>query len=1091
MNYKEFASLVPKETVEFVNNAISLAVYQSVDESDFINDFLRYSILLNAGEVSNSTINAAKKKKCNYEHLFEIIKKNLLLYTDECKYLTLYPVDVLSHIKDVNSSYYHSILNLYGVDSDSLIRNARERDKKALLHNNGELDSEIVSKLQPDVYILFKTASKIRNCLLRRDSGFKYGNTGVEAYSLILALYYLDSPVAKDIVAYFNSKGLSLNAFDKSTSLDMRKTTILSLPDDINVIKMYYMEYDRKLGENYDFADVISLAFDNAFTRSGVIDTFLSNYGLNSNDFGDLKNKLLASKEEREYAEQKKQTTEFYSKFDRQTIDFIKLVFKIYTIIMNNLSNCNNEVIKGSDDADTLSILIASYYYNGEVSNYFIDHGIKLENILEFLKLKIDDESLNKTEVDELKLIGIFKRFINDGVNKNASKIDYNAIIANLCNRDFNKSFILEEIFANFNAETLASDFSSNLKEHFNNKEKQRINYVRNALFKDLDYDVIQILERASVYYQGLKYLSKKSNINSINGMKDEDFVSLSILYASGYFENIELTSYLESINLRHNNLVSVFNNYRINDLSSDIDVINDKFSHIIFGGVNSSKKREEITVVSLLANAFDEKVYSSIELRDYLHEYNADYDTFSNLQEKIDTYKKEKIDKVEQEKYYQDFKYSFKDYDSIKLFAFSINIYERLCTIKNISDEDRKYFSLLIALLRTDSVVIKYFNKNDLSEELILERLGANKELLSSVSDKADFRKYELYFKNYLADFMKNNNEIDIYHIRQYLMNKENKLFMDICGNNYFRVFAEVTKNTDYEKSLTLSQKAALLRDEEVSDINIDNMTSLVSYGSNLVNYSRDLQSVSYSSSSENPLLEITNIIQRVKPKEVKKYKGFFGTKEVIETVPGEEVTPEIIEELTSRINSALDGLRKDIINYAEVIEYIKVYIIKINEHIAKVERALEEAQKRYNEASDELEKYQYKLIIDNLMSMRTNLKNSIVVWKQEQLKYLQLSSNHFMNINSLTLTRDSLLPLISSESLLNKGLISESDSLKLQSSIFGILDSLVSNNSAQAQDNLNQMRQLALPADLMSSIESTIDGQIRESDTLKLELK
>ena len=37
---------------------------------------------------------------------------------------------------------------------------------------------------------------------------------------------------------------------------------------------------------------------------------------------------------------------------------------------------------------------------------------------------------------------------------------------------------------------------------------------------------------------------------------------------------SFEFTSYLESIKLKHNSLVNFLDNYRINDLSSDIDII-------------------------------------------------------------------------------------------------------------------------------------------------------------------------------------------------------------------------------------------------------------------------------------------------------------------------------------------------------------------------------------------------------------------------------------------------------------------------------------------------------------------------------------
>ena len=43
---------------------------------------------------------------------------------------------------------FNDLNNFSPNDSDILFKNVRERDKMLLLHNNSELDSKIVSKLQ-------------------------------------------------------------------------------------------------------------------------------------------------------------------------------------------------------------------------------------------------------------------------------------------------------------------------------------------------------------------------------------------------------------------------------------------------------------------------------------------------------------------------------------------------------------------------------------------------------------------------------------------------------------------------------------------------------------------------------------------------------------------------------------------------------------------------------------------------------------------------------------------------------------------------------------------------------------------------------
>lgn len=89
----------------------------------------------------------------------------------------------------------------------------------------------------------------------------------------------------------------------------------------------------------------------------------------------------------------------FYSDLPRKIKEFANFTAKTYLLILQKMkeNKHNEKLLFAEDDADTLALLIATYYYNGDVSEFYKDYGITLDKILKLLNI-----SLNKEEIEEL-----------------------------------------------------------------------------------------------------------------------------------------------------------------------------------------------------------------------------------------------------------------------------------------------------------------------------------------------------------------------------------------------------------------------------------------------------------------------------------------------------------------------------------------------------------------------------------------------------------------------------------------------------------------------------------------------------------------
>lgn len=1053
MDYNQFISIVPADTAKFTNEVLNNLTKYNNAKSVFATSYAKKIFEFNTIPTIYSTEQYSMVK---LNEKFDKYKDLFLIYDNVENYVTLRPSDIILNVMNLTNKYELIILfdTYLGSKPNEIYEKLKSMSEKEATESVLSLDKKYLKELPANVYELFKYASIIRNYIIEnKEIGT---TTGIEPLTLILAIYFSNNKEANEIEDYLKTKNINIYELSKQKICNMYKSDISSVTTpDYNVIEYYYMPYIEKL-KNLDeikLSDVISLAFDKKFTNSSIIDTLLNNSSSKSTDFINLTSKFNEEKE----AKNRKELDKFYNQFDKQTRDFINLVFKIYTYVMQQVenNNCNTNIIKSSDDVDTLSIFIASYFYNGSVSSYFIDNCITLEKVLEYLKLNIPFNELNNINIDISKLISIFKRYVNDGRNSGESNINYSSIINNLCDRKFNKSYIMEEIYGNYvKNKSLPTNFYNTMRRSFEQKQKEKDNALRNEIFNNMDYSIIEFIEIASNIYQSMKNDEEFDNLN------DEDLILLSLLYSVVNISNNDILGYLKNKDM-------IINVYPNEEYEKDLNLIKNRYQKYMFEGKNKDKKREEITIEDILSNAFN--TYTSIELEEYINDINISIDDIKNIKENIKNYQNEiSVNSI------------VGDGTTKNYIMNIIKVYNKLSNFD--IDTDKVELSILLAYFECYYDFRNYFLESNINQYEILKYMNLPLNLLNNLSkEKVDYSKFseiKPYFDNIYVNYMYVPNII----LSEF--QRENNILEPLCnslGSDYNQLKAQIMFDEKYNNTISLKEKIEILSKQEVDDLDISNVSSLVKYGSPLSNYTKSLELPTVS--KDDTLSEIENILERIRPKKEIVTRGFFFSNDIEVTKPGETVTPQIISELREKIDKEISTLQNEVLTYADVIEYIKAYVSKSNEYVIKLDEKIEEVESKMNNITDEELRYTSKFILDNLKVKKTSLKSSIVLWKQEQLKYMQLTSNHLININALNLTRDSLLPLISSETLISTGLANDSDSLKLQGSIIELLDSLINNNALAAKKNIEEVKKITPSLELIESIENTLNDQISKT--------
>ena len=1118
LTFEEYMELIPEETKKFVKRTLEFLYYYETKTNGIKitgREMLRTAGLLKGtvsaflGATQDLEIKAKLQNKgfdidivhyaksdieklsaTQQKEMFEKYNNLFLTFNDKSKYVTQSVFNVLRKaIALSSSSDFTYNMSTYLKINDSIKNYIRQTDNSVRKQNEIELEEELYSDIPVSTITYLETASKIREAIR---SSFNNSNMSETEYiknddnylvpiSLFLSLFEIDSKEKEDIVAYFTSKGVTKETIKRVVRYP-GTSDIRNYDSNLECIKLLYKQYyEKREKENnclITITDILKRVLDRTETKNIGVEKILEKLGVTVDSLDNLEEEIekysliRKEKEETEYAKN------FYASLNADTKEFINFSTKIYQLLLEKMQDRkhNTNILSCEDDADTLALYIASSFYNTDIEKFYVGHGVTLEKVLKLLNLQITKEEIEKVKLNSKLTIDRFKRFVVSGVNSNrkSDNVKVNDVARNLCNREFNKSMIMENIFEEIRRDiNLPNDFTKMVDEYFKNVEKERTTKLTREFFLNKSNNFYNYLALACSTY---KTMTKHNNQDH----SDKENIIMSLLYA-----------YLQS-------------NQQDSDVYEFLGItkaaINKHYGYNI--DQNTKKEFDIDTIINVLSPYVEEKdsqiklkifdkVNKDLKFSLFLGKLNLTYDSFSNLEEV-----RRLIDIKNQEKYINEMKE--KDLSKLtpnakKIIKDAVKIYEAMLNdkkeiIDSLNENDLVVLALFLGIIKNNNSE-ECIKKYEITYSSILEILGYD---TLELKDDYSYETFKTHFKKYCKS---NNKQVTEKDLSNSVFSSDSKIIRNIISNfniDYDIYRVELIEKKDYLETLTIEERKDYLERSSTPDLIVSSTSDIIVYGSDLgthTSYINNEYPALYEAAQKNSDTEnIQNMVSRVYTKKeiVPKKQSWFGrlfTTDV--TIPEEfEFNGHALAELKSKIDDQIVPLYDDIKMFESLAEYMEVYRKKNLEYLDKVNEAIELFNMQYKEI-DENDLIQ-KLKIDTYIKALQAKRDSFVLTEHLIKNYIYsiyvLIQGDLITITGLEMSRDTLIPLIGAGKLISSGVDNQKTGINANKFIMSLLGNVVSKNNEGMRENLEELKLLGISDEKLLQISSDVNKYIEQ---------
>ena len=1117
LTYEEYFNLIPEDTKNFVKGvlqymdiAVEVSGHSVANANDVAvcmacslltaweNNEARGKLSACGCRVGNIQFNAGCLKELTAERekeLFERYSSLFLTFSDKSQYYSQSMYDILKGAMYETKRY--SFSRSFGIDEDSYryIKSYADTLKK---ERTEEIETELYKSLPVDVVFYLEYASKIRTELLKlfkrrslvEDKYIKNNDSYLVPLSLFYTLFELDNTEVKDILVYFNGKGITRDAVKKLVRIPVA-SEVKKNNANLECIKYLYKPYfEAKDGEDINVKTIVKRLLDRNITNNISVERILSSLNVSAQDLSNMDEEIDKYKE----IERNRQIREFYDGLNVDTRDYINFATKIYQLLLEKMKEGkhNKYILSGEDDVDTLALYIASSFYNTNIEKFYAGHGVSLDKVLKLLNITITKEEIDSQELDSRITMDRFARFVNDGVNANkkSSAITIDNVAMNLCNREFNKSMAMEHIFEGIRRDIdLPEDFTNRVRSYLTKLERDRGDKLIEQIFKYKSNEYYNFMEMAYKAYDAMN--------RTIHGKEHDDIenIKLAILYAVLYTKHEDSKLY--------------------NDLGITINSIDDWYERRIDAYLDG-KLDINVVISKLIPFVTEEngkikvKIFTK-ENKDmktvrFLAGLNINYDDLCDL-DKL----REEIKAKEQRKLLKkqvDESLAKLDTVSKNIVTDAVRVYEYLVNnkrgiVEQLSDSDIEDLSLFLGLIEgyvsedktTYNIVYRsndeYVSKYNITYERVLELLGYSADELS-INKDLNYDIFIEYFKKYCDGKKTKITKNDL--IRT-LFGKESDVVRKIVesfGVDYIAYKAEFIYNKDYIDTLSMEERIIILAELKAYELEPDSTTDIVSYGSELGIHTKYINSEfpetikqGERNSSVDSIKEVIDKIYNKETSTSKKRSWFdriFGTGEQEEH--SIDINEEVLEELKKKVIEHINPLYQDIKTFEDLVRYMEVYRKKNLEYLDKVNDAIEYYRIRMNEIDkdDVLE----TLKIDVYLKALNAKRDSFVLTDQLLRNYIYslyvLIKGDLTTITGLEMARDTLIPLIGASNIMNNGIDNQRMGIEANKYIAKLLESVVSKNNVGMRDNLEELKKLGVSDNQLLEISTDVNKYIEQ---------
>ncbi len=1067
---------------------------------------------------------------------------------------TLLPIDLLDLVFDDFYNHNYQLLAgrlLFGELSSDFVK----RTFKSLYDKEHEQYLTLLERKLFEGYPLvvnkyIKNAGIIHHVLLENKA--KLGTYDIVPLSLFLSLYFTRQVREKGnhqitdgaaICSILEEHGVSLTTILDSIGVDetdlkdailmidlapvKADSSTLNFSKILPLLRSYYYRYYQDIPkEQLTVSTIFGRLLDTSFVGNLTVDNLLAHFDCSIHLFDTMDQQLIKEKEKLQRLQFVRDKHDFYNELSRDVRNFIDYTAKCDAAIITAMQKGKHDtmLLAHEEDAIGLAFYLASCHFENDLGIFFMDHDVTPSALLSYLKLPLTEEQIQQSEMSFYELSNKFRALIFEGENRNliSSDITMRSLISNFVNTQTVPFEFLKNTFESFQRNSaIEKDFMKQMDTYLEEKEKHRLAMLEQTFFENLSDSVQDYLKEACAIY--LQYYKEDSK----DPKKVASALENALFYVRMNEESKVIKRYLEKhpVNFTPNlKIQSIDPNY-------DIDVLVNQFSPFITGGVNDGKDREAITIASIFENAY--RLEHSKE-KNPLDDFDSKIAQFIEEENQEAILRAQKMQEEKELSYAQKTIASFsseeaRDYMKKVLLIHSYlrNEYPKQ---SSYSDAAIQKMSLLLALYFVPNQSVPYFERQNLTLAKITKYFDIDPLTLKMLN--SDSINYRLFFDQYLPYFTKTmettgiegalNGHIilgdpvideekkTIEGMAKFLFDKEVgvdpllKEVTQVLGADYEILKYEVTTLKDYDLSLDLETRISRLLNTPITQLDLNDMKSILYFGDSVYNHLRYIQDalpsaseLASTSKALQPINEIKEKIYLVESVE-KPRKGIlkYFPKKLLDTLLGPNLVEEKILDPNALpyLQEVLDGhihlMTDQVAGYDAIRRYIEAHKAK-NEELMKVAReAYKQARKKELSLSRDKSKmdeyFNWKSKREVMESKVRRLKESEELLKQQLVQINQIMSSHMITIDGLERSKEVFMPIIGSQFAIQAGLTTQNYSLELTQRVMNLMNSMITRNRDQANENVKLLHNYSLTDDTVEKVESTIDTFFERIDDL-----
>ena len=1145
MSNEEFLNYIPKETKLYINLCkkyyLKIKDASTVMLSDYVLSFLASTYALmnfnskyrnffeKNGFVINSYFEDLKKvkvegfvKKINIKEKDsnDIISKFRISEEKFCDNTILTPIKIVNHLyymcDEVSLKKYFYKYYDYGKFKDKL-EELRDREENTII--NEITNSYFNKKSSITEYYLCEVAY-VYDLLFKAKVLKGLDKESYKTFALFAGLFRMRSSDEK--IQVYQTVIRNYNIFKKN---EINYENILEKKICIN--KNYYSSVTPILVLNKYFSEYkgiytdISTIFKNVILSDtrGIIKRLFKLENTDLMDLYmqfkalDLHNNLLTRKE-------------YNKELNPDVINYLENSYKLYKYIVSNNSTKDGIIIQRGKDYNILAMLLTSFDRNSSISKFFKLNNIDSNYICNLLNINLNDNKYKEISIDNEEILIKFyslllkiksKVEIEDGlslnIDVNYSDITIDNIEELLTDSSIIETRILNRIYNEVTGENLPDKWGELMKSKIKKYDMMEKDKQIEDFFNGYSIDIYKYLSEASIIFNNIKDKIKDDNDSAVVSLL------LAVSKLDWYNEN-SVYKYMQTFGYNEEKVKDFFE-LKSNIYEGDINpfVIKEYYSKYICKDVDEVGKPRKIDIAppSILNEVFNNLSFRIIRLFDSM---GTDYNSFKDFS--VGYYKyNEKIIKFD----IMNIIKRLRDDDIFCYFNAALNFYKRIeyedqaghvFYIDN--KNDIKYLSLLLAVLDSNNLYCNLFKKEGVTYNYICNKLNEKLNFKTSYDfpeNQIEKEIYEIYkpFIKYLYNgtnlckLEENKTKKDVGFIARRLFDdklNDNKIIRKLIDDNmtYNCIFGEIYNEKLNENVLTPEKLEEQLNKqmEELYSLKIESLDAALNFileGDNcLSQYSEYIlmqvreinKSLNLDESLEN-IDELVDNIYNDTPVKQGMLSKLFSSKDI-----NRELNHKVLDMLSDELKNESNTLSIQIKKYREIFKIIKKYIDSVykykdfsNYNLRLFEMKLSHIPEVDTTYSERLS---YKQVIDGFSEKISGYERTIILMNTQLYQIYQAISNHVITYNALNISKNVIIPMISSGVLFKIGNISQRKAIALSNSLVGLFKTAIAQDVNGVKSNLKNLKVVDLPQGTIDDIINSFDSFIEEINNSKNDL-